>query len=286
LAAWICAGSIQHPGRSGLVEQCPEHGDKQVYQRQTADHRGTGAAQRLAYEAHAGRRNVHEPVPPRPEHQGGECHQHARHRERQRCPHLLQQPGRQQHGNESAQVDGEIEPAEHSRQQTTVGTPELVAQMRRHAGLDATGAERDQRQPDGQTDAGVVQRQHQVAQAVHQRQRDDGAVLAQHAVGQQRAQQGREIHRRHEQVVPALGLLLAHQVQGTAGIQQVLGHEHHQDGAHAIETEALGAFVGDDVGNAGRQTLGGKGRGAVGWHGRSIPVRNSCRACTQPLTAL
>ncbi len=208
---------------------------------------------------------------PGPEHQRGDRHQHTRHGERHRCPDLLQQPGRHQHGHERTQVDGEIKPAEHPRQQTLVGTPELVADVCRHTRLDAAGTERDQSQTDGQTDAGMVQRQHQVAEAVHQRQRDDGAVLAQHAVGQQGTQQRREIHRRHEQVIPALGLLIAHEIRRAAGIEQVLGHEHHQDGAHAVETEALGAFVGDDIGNTGRQSAGSKRRGSVGWHGDSIP---------------
>ena len=64
-------------------------------------------------------------------------------------------------------------------------------------------------------------------------------------------------------MVPALGLLLAHQVQGTGTVHQALGHEHHEDGAHPVKAEPLGRLVADDVRDAAGHPALGKGGGVV-----------------------
>lgn len=79
-----------------------------------------------------------------------------------------QQPGDEQHRGKGAEIDGEIEPAEHPRHQLLVGGAELVADVRCHAGFDAACADRDQSLPQEQPQAGVVQGQDEVAQAVDQ----------------------------------------------------------------------------------------------------------------------
>ena len=74
------------------------------------------------------------------------------------------------------------------------------------------------------------------------------------------------VHGRNKQVIPALGLGLRHDIQCATGIDQVLGHEHHQDGAHTVETETLGSLVTDDVGYAAGHVAAGYGRSEVIWH--------------------
>ena len=116
-----------------------------------------------------------------------------------------------------------------------------------------------------------AQRQRQVAAGVHQRQPQDGAVLAQQAIGDDRADHRQRVHGRDEQVEVRLGE--RRRRGGERGMVDVeLARQvQREDRAHAVEAEALAPLVADDVRDAGRPA----GRLVVGgaaWRGSARPT--------------
>src|SRR5205814_3358993 len=99
---------------------------------------------------------------------------------------------------ERAEIDREIEPREHARQQSLVGAAELIADVGRYARLNSAGAECDQPQPDEQPSPRVVECQSQVPQAIVERERQDRAIFAQQTVGDECPEERKEINRRLE----------------------------------------------------------------------------------------
>jgi len=97
-----------------------------------------------------------------------------------------------------------------------------------------------------------AQRQHQVAARVDDRQPEDGAVLAQQAIGDHRADRRQRVDRRDEQVKVRL------RERGGRGGELRVVHVKlprqvkREDRAHAVVAEALAPFVADDVRDAGR----------------------------------
>ena len=140
-----------------------------------------------------------------------------------------------------------------------VGVVELVADHCRDAGLDAAGAEGDQKQP-GEKAPLVpdTQGEAEVAQAIDQAQPQDGAVLAPEPIGQEPAQQGEQIDTGDKCVEMVLGQLLAQGVVRHLAAQQVIHQENREDIPHPVETEAFARFVSDDERDL-------TGQGGAGW---------------------
>jgi hypothetical protein len=86
---------------------------------------------------------MREAVAPGVEDQGCREHQDAGNAEGQVWTVVLEQPGREQGGDEGPEIDGEVEPAEYAFEQVGVAFGELVADVGRHAGLDASRSDRD-----------------------------------------------------------------------------------------------------------------------------------------------
>lgn len=135
-----------------------------------------------------------ESVPPQPEDERGQRHQDAGHAEGPARTVLPEQPGGEERRKERAEVDGEIEPAEDPLQKVAVRVAELVAHVRRHAGLDAAGTDRDEgqtgQQPAPRCKRGRKQRlrqihqgQAEVPEAVDDREQQDRQVFSQEGVG-------------------------------------------------------------------------------------------------------
>ncbi len=169
-----------------------------------------------------------------------------------RTPSDLPYPRDQQVGEEAAEVDDEVERLVDGAQSEPVALAELIADVGRDARLDPARADRDQPQPRPHAPDRVrAQREQEAAAGVDDRQPQDGAVLAQQAIGDDRADHRQRVDRGEEQVEVLLrgGL-------GGAAEQAVLRVQHgqvrRQEGTDAVEREPLGALVADDVRDAGR----------------------------------
>ena len=177
---------------------------------------------------------------------------------------MFQQPGREQRREKGAEVDRKVEPAIDFGKQMLIGGAELVADVRRDAGLDAARADRDQRQPPKQAESRVVQRQRQMPQTVDERQPNDRAVFTPPGVCYQPSDERCEINGRREQVVVTLRLFLVHDRQVPRRIKQILRHEDGQYRLHPIEAEPFGGFIADDERDPAGHARGGFRRRAVG----------------------
>ena len=140
------------------------------------------------------------------------------------------------------------------------------ADLGRDIRLEAAGAE-DQRQQREQEK--LLDRHHEMADRHQHRADDDGAALAEHAVGQQPAEDRREIdepgikapdlrrqrlhvERAEDAFEPALEAEQADDVAGMIGQQQIFGHIEHEQRAHAVIGKALPHFGGEQVGQPAR----------------------------------
>ena len=86
-----------------------------------------------------------------------------------------------------------------------------------------------------------------MARAINQAEPEYRVVFAEEAVGQPAAQQGEKIHADDEGMEDMLGVAgpFGHRQEQ----QQRADQKWRQNIAHAIEAEALAAFIGDDVGD-------------------------------------
>ena len=162
----------------------------------------------------------------------------------------LEEDRHERDGEERAVVDREVEPADGAGDEVLVAGAELVADVGGHAGLDATRTEGDEPEAEKEAEAGRIGRQRHATRAVDERNPEDGAVLAPEGVGHDGAEHGEKVVRGDEEVVPVIGLVLVHRGQRAGAVAQVLRHVDDQNGAQAVEAEALGGFVADDIGNA------------------------------------
>ena len=64
-------------------------------------------------------------------------------------------------------------------------------------------------------------------------------------------------------MIPGVRLRLSHGAKVALSVQQVLGHENHQNGIHPVITEALGGFVSDNERHARRHFVGLEWRSQV-----------------------
>ena len=165
-----------------------------------------------------------------------------------------------------------------------VARSELVADVRRDAGFDAAGAERDESQPGHQPPWRMTEHAHRgergMAAAIDQRERDDRAVFADENICQQRAEQRRQIHRAVEKMDLGGGLGLAHGRAAMAVHEvQVVHHEDREHGLHAVKRKAFRRLVADDVGHAGRHAFEFCGGCAVGHGGLARQHADPLRDC-------
>ena len=112
------------------------------------------------------------------------------------------------------------------------------------------------------------ERERRVAEAVHHRQIQNRAVLAQEHVGEQRTENWEEIRGGGECMKMLCGRRIAQRAIRSRHTRshpvQVIRHEDRQDRLHAIETESLGGLVTNDVGNPAGHSRRGRGAGTVG----------------------
>ena len=87
----------------------------------------------------------------------------------------------------------------------------------------------------------------QIAQAVDDGERQNGPILAEQTVGEDRAKDRESVNAHHEIMRIHVRLILIHRREHTRLIQNVVCHEYGQDRFHAVIREALGRFVTDDV---------------------------------------
>lgn len=186
-------------------------------------------------------------------------------------PGALEEDGGEELGDGGADVDGEVKPIESTRDEMGIGCAKLVTHMGGDAGLDAASTEGDEAEAKHEACAGVIQGQDEVPGAIDEGEGDDGAVFAEPEIGKEGSEKRGEIDGGDEEVGPFFGLGLTHEVGGAFVVHQGGGHEDVKDGAHAIEAEALGELVADDVGDARRHVRGVGRSGAVvhGWR-RSV----------------
>ncbi len=111
---------LLHPRPARLIVKRPEHGHEQVERHELEDGGQALRAERLGKVPRAPWRHVDEAVPSQPEHERGQRHEDARHAEGPAGAIGAQQPGREQRREERAEVDREVEPAEHPLEQVTV----------------------------------------------------------------------------------------------------------------------------------------------------------------------
>ena len=209
-------------------------------------------------------------VASQPEHTGRQQHEETRHAESNRCAVVGQQPGRRQRRSCRADIDAHVVPGIGAGHQMLIAAAELVAHIGDHARFDAAGAEGDQGQTQKQTGPGVIKRQRQMTRAIHQREEDDRAVLAQIRIGKNGAEEGKEIGRCGEQVKVGGRFFIGHGRQLPVSGHQVLRHEDDQNRADAVETESLRYIIDDDVGNSAGHAGGCRRRRAIGGHGHRL----------------
>ncbi len=168
-----------------------------------------------------------------------------------------------QWGEERAEIDADVEDREGAVSPRIAGRIER-ADLRRDVRLERAVAE-DQH-GDGQEEQGLEG--HQEVPDRHQRCAEhDGAALAEHAVGEQAAEDRREVNETSVEPVDVRGKRLhaerpedgfqrapecgeADHVLGAAGMQQVLHHVEHQQRLHAVIGEALPHFDGEEISEA------------------------------------
>src|SRR5262249_37291439 len=169
------------------------------------------------------RRNVNETPPTQPENERGQEHQNAGNGKgdaRSEMPLLFNgesPPARQQrrqvrprvgldsrnarNGKEGTEIDAEVEDLVDGPHAEPVALAELVPDVGRHAGLDAAGAESNQRE--AQVDAGkrvFPSGKDSVACTVEKRDVENRPILASESVGNDCPEQGQRVDTSEEQV--------------------------------------------------------------------------------------
>ena len=114
--------------------------------------------------------------------------------------------GQRMRRDKGASVNREIEPAKHFRQQMFVRFAKLIADVRRDARFDAACTQTNQKQSDREhrslpncnSPGSGHAREREVAQAVDDRQRENGPIFAQPAVGDDRAENRKKVYAENE----------------------------------------------------------------------------------------
>jgi hypothetical protein len=149
------------------------------------------------------------------------------------------------------------------------------AYERRHVGLEETVADHDHAQ--GQKErVGTGNRQHQVTDPHQGAADNDRLAIADLAVGENAAEERRQVHQRDERPVHLCGGLVAESETADHGVP----HVQHQDSEHEVVPEPLPHFGEEQRLEAGRVVsehrclLSGRVSGTVGSRSRAAPNNN------------
>ena len=142
----------------------------------------------------------------------------------------------------------------------TVRFAKLIADVGRNAWFDAARAQTDQHQskcelcslPDCHSPGGGHAGQCQVAQAVNEGKRQDRPIFADPPVGDNRAEDRKEIDAEDEIMRVHVRFVRSHRREHARLVQNVVRHENGQHRFHSVIGKAFGRFVADDVGHSRR----------------------------------
>jgi len=205
-----------------------------------------------------------------PEDEGRESHEDSGNAESPVWPVPLEEPGREQRRDKSTEIDGPVKPIENAGKKGAIEDSELVADMGRDTGFDTARADRDEPQTDHEPSSCLTGQSHQgkraVPEAVDHRERHDDAIFSKKKIREESTEERGEVDQRDKMVESFGRFSIAHLIPGgTPHEPEVVHHENREDRPHAIETEAFGRFVSDDIGNARRHSRRLKsGRGVRG----------------------
>src|SRR5437899_4130381 len=132
----------------------------------------------------------------------------------------------------------------------------LVADIGADARFNPARTQSDQGEAAYQSDARVVNGEHEVPNAVNNRKAENGSKLSKNSVSQKSARQRQKINGGDKGVIPGFRLMLAEVIGMPLSIHHVFSHEDHKDGIHPVVTEALSRLVAPDVGNTWRHSTG------------------------------
>jgi hypothetical protein len=249
---------LQRPfGAIAHSPQGPKDQNENVNHCDSSEGDETFLAKCFAQITKSSRRHVHHFLATAPEKQSRDQHRDPRN---SKCPprsvlRIAEKPGTKKRRNEGAGVNREIEPAKHFRQQMFVRIAKLIANVCRHAWFNAACPQTNQKQSDRQHRSLANRnppgsghaREREIAQAVDDREREDGPIFAQPAVGDDRAENREKVNAENEVMRVHVRLVRTHRRKHTGLIQNVMRHENGQDRLHAVIRETLGSFVADDV---------------------------------------
>jgi len=154
---------------------------------------------------------------------------------------LVAENGRQDDGADGAEVDGEVEDVEVGRQSVGVVGLHLVSAERRHTGLDAAGADRDEEQSgEGSPRRGVKRGEGKARRAddVDAGERSDSGELAEERVSDEAADDGHEVGDGDGVGEDGLGLVVRK--------VQLVDEVRRQQRAEAVVAEALAELDNED----------------------------------------
>ena len=265
---------LQHPARSGLVEEGPEHRHEDEDHAELQDRRQSLPAEGLSKPGETACGDMDELPTPAPEEERRDAHEDAGNAEGEMRAVPLEEPRRHQGRQERPDVDREVEPPEDLAQEMPVRLSELIAHVGRDARLDAPGTDRDEPETEEQHPSRIDplvdahQGERPVAETVDDAQADDRQILSEEDVAEQRPEDRREIDRAREEVVVGGRLRTRHGLRADRSGQQkeLRRHEDRQDPLHAVEAESLRGLVPDDVGDAAWHRLGRGGGGQIFRH--------------------
>ena len=89
----------------------------------------------------------------------------------------------------------------------------------------------------------MIQRQRQMTATVHEREPNNRAIFSPPGIGQQSSDKREKIDGRSKDVELGFGLSLPHGVKITLCIHEHAGHEHDENGPHAIVAKPLRSFI-------------------------------------------
>lgn len=204
---------LEDPSSTALVVERPEHGDEEEDDRDLEGREQSLLAGDLLEELHTARLDVGVLLPSQPEDEGCDGHHHSGSSECDGRPVVVEEPGRQDDRDGRSGVDAHIEPVHHLVDELGVLLPELVTHVGADTRLDAAAAERDEGESDRQSRTRLVEGQDQAAERVDDREPEDGSVLPENGVREERSEHREEVVGAQEHVVPDARLFFDHDVE-------------------------------------------------------------------------
>lgn len=200
-----------------------------------------------------------------PEDGGGNAHEDAWDGKRPPVAVVIAGPGNEREPEHGPEIDRGVEEAVDAGKLVVGAGSVLVADEGGDAGLDASGAEGDEREAGEQPVLrGIGDGDPAVPEAVEDREEEDGAVAPEPAIGDEAAEDGEEVHAGLEQVDDFLRVRLAE--------LQLLLEIEHQDRDQAVVREAFTGLHRDDEGNGAGGLVHGGRMGQMGRKGQMRPM--------------